>query len=87
MNRYKIHRTDHYIIIESEDGKHTWTGLAKDVKVMQNTDSPIHYKIINVRGWGYDVDININQILKQDGNPYNKQAWESWYFKNTGRNR
>ena len=46
MNRYKIHRTDHYIIIESEDGKHTWTGLAKDVKVVQNTYSPIQYKII-----------------------------------------
>lgn len=87
MDRYKIFRVDHYILIESEDGKHSWTGLAKDVHIVKNTETKTLYKIINVRGWGYNVEINISQILKQDGTLYNKQGWESWYFKNTGRNR
>ena len=84
MKKYKIYRIDNYIIIRSEDNKHIWTGLAKNVRIIKNTERQGEYKILHITGWGCEVSINISQILKADGTPYTIQEWETWYLRNTG---
>jgi len=84
MKRYRIFRVGNYIYITSEDGQHIWTGLVKDVRVIQNTENRRSYKILNVRGWGCNVTLRLTQILKEDGTQYSLEEWEEFYQNNTG---
>lgn len=84
MTRYRIFRIGNYIYITSEDGKHTWTGLVKKVRVLENTELKKIYKFLNVRGWGCNVPLKLSQILKEDRLPYSLEEWQEFYLNNTG---
>lgn len=84
MTRYKIFRIGTYIRIETEDGQHAWSGLAKDVRIIQNTEGLRVFRILGVNGWGCNVPIKLSQILQEDGSPYSFDEWQEFYIDNTG---
>ena len=77
----KIYTKGNYFYIE-KDGRR-YDGLRKDVKVYKNTSNETTYFFEKLEKWENN-GLNIQDIQKENGDPYTLLEWEDFYTENTG---
>lgn len=84
MDKYKIYRSDNYIIVINTSNSDTQYGFTKEVFIDKSNINIPSYRIFNVRDFDEKLSLSINQILKEDGSSYTQAEFEDFYKKNTG---
>ncbi len=84
MNQFKIYRKDNYIIVVNDFNGELYQGFVKEVFVKKSNTNQAAYKLFNVKDFDYKNGLIIEQILKEDGNPYTQSEFEDFYTQNTG---
>ena len=89
MEQYKIWREQNLIYIEVVSSGRLITKHAKDTLITRaSTDSEIfelQSAIQGASGISGNAGVHIDNILKENGNPYDLNEFVSWLERNTGR--
>ena len=84
MIYYKIYRKDNYLHIVPTSGGNLFQGVIKKVIIVPVRNRKRKFTFKNVERWDPLFEINVNQILDENGDAYSLSEWESFYKANTG---
>jgi hypothetical protein len=84
MTKYKIYIKGNYIVIVDTQKNEYFYGIRKEVHIDKSNLNKEVYRAFNVKDFSDTINLQIPNILKEDGSSYTEAEFDTFYQENTG---